>query len=121
MYDLHSEFDIQKHKQKYVNYLEVVIHKDGSVHYAIPSHQEYVIALCCKQKNITRDELNDLCPEEYYFDFMTWLCGQSDAIAVWSEFIVYANIYSEQIETLKKLAEEGLYSGSIPSSPVKNM
>ena len=70
-YDLHSDFDIQKHKENFINYLEVVIHPDGSVHYAVPSHQEYLIRYICEHRNITREELEAKCPREYYCDFMT--------------------------------------------------
>ena len=43
MYDLHSPFDLQKHMETYINYLEVVIFPDGHIEYAVPSHQEKLI------------------------------------------------------------------------------
>ena len=44
-YDIYRPFDAEKHKAKYSNYLEVLILEDGTVVYAIPSHQEKAIAL----------------------------------------------------------------------------
>lgn len=42
-YNLYCKFDIQKHKETYKNYLEVIIDEEGSIHYAVPSHQEFLI------------------------------------------------------------------------------
>lgn len=36
-YDIYCAFDLEKHKQTYVQYLEVVILEDGTVEYAVPS------------------------------------------------------------------------------------
>ena len=44
-YDIYCAFDLEQHKQTYVQYLEVVILEDGTVEYAVPSHQEKLIAL----------------------------------------------------------------------------
>lgn len=49
-YDIYCAFDLEKHKQTYVQYLEVVILEDGTVEYAVPSHQEKLIALACMKK-----------------------------------------------------------------------
>ena len=42
MYNVHSEFDLKKHKEKFINYLEVVIEPNGKIHYAVPSHQLFL-------------------------------------------------------------------------------
>ena len=44
-YDIYCAFDLEKHKQTYVQYLEVVILEDGTVEYAVPSHQEKLIEI----------------------------------------------------------------------------
>ena len=72
-YDVYSEFDLQQHKEHFVNDLEVMIDSDGAVHYAVPSHQEYAIAEACRKLGVTRQELSDMTPKEYYFDWLTWL------------------------------------------------
>jgi len=111
MYDLYSPFDIEQHKKNFVNYLEVVIFPDGHIEYAIPSHQEKLIAVCMEDLGITREELNKRCPKEYYFDFMTWLCNVSHCVSVWNEYIVKSDtvpLTQEQRNTIYDLENEGL-------------
>ena len=112
MYDLNSKFDIEQHKKHYVNYLEVVIFPDGHIEYAVPSHQEKLIAVCREKLHISRNELNDMCPEEYYCDFMTWLCTISECVSVWNNFIVHSDtipMTDRQKQSLQKLKDAGLY------------
>ena len=114
-YDIYCAFDLEKHKQTYVQYLEVVILEDGTVEYAVPSHQEKLIALACQKKGVSRQELNDLCPREYYYDFLTWLCMQANAVAVWNNDCCYGlSINRKQIGTLRRLKKAGVYGGTIP-------
>ena len=110
--NIYSEFNINKHKETYINYLEVIIDAEGTVYYAVPSHQEFLINYICKRDNLTRNELDDLCPREYYFDFMTWLCKISKCISVWNNF--YFGIANEKQKLkLKELSENKLYTGNI--------
>lgn len=104
---LNSPFDIDIHKATFINYLEVVILEDGTIEYAVPSHQEKLIKIACKRLNVTRAELNRMCPRNYWADFITWLCDQSHAIAVWNTF--YQGSPNElQMESLYKLQEADL-------------
>ena len=111
-YGIYSEFDIQRHKETFVNYLEVIIEENGHVLYAVPSHQEKAIELACKAKGWTRDELNDACPQEFYCDFLTWLLSLTNCISVWNDFYM-GNANEKQIEMLRKLKEAKIYKGSI--------
>lgn len=113
-YSLSSIFDIEKHKATFVNYLEVVILHNGAVVYAVPSHQEMLIKLACLKTGMTRDQLKDACPREYYFDFTKWLCMMSGAVAVWNEHCEYGTPTVQQIAMLRKLKMAGLYRGAIP-------
>lgn len=113
-YGLHSAFDIEKHKATFPYYLEVVIDADGKVMYAVPSHQEKLIALARQKLGITRDELNAMCPREYYGDFMRWLCLLTSAMSVWDGWCEYGNPSTKQISTLRRLKMAGLYKGMIP-------
>lgn len=61
MYDVYSEFDIAEHQKHFINYLEVCIHPDNYVAYAVPSHQQYVVAYGAFERDITRKEFEDLC------------------------------------------------------------
>ena len=114
MYDLSCDFNMELHKKTYIHYLEVVIDPDGVIHYAVPSHQEYLIAECMKKMNWSRQELSDACPEEYYGDFVTWLCKISGCISVWENFIQFWEINDVQFITLKELQKEDLYLGNMP-------
>lgn len=113
-YNLYCEFDIEKHKQNYTNYLEVIIDSDGKIMYAVPSHQEKLIAMACKKLNVNRPGLDALCPREYWGDYLNWLCQKTEAIAVWNDNYYAANINQKQINALKRLKMAGLYKGGIP-------
>lgn len=110
-YSIYSNFDIEQHKKTFTHYLEVVIDESGKIMYAVPSHQEKMISLACEKLNVTREELNAMCPKEYYCDFMTWICKMSGACAVWENFIVCDKLTEQQIKALQMLKENGLYLG----------
>jgi hypothetical protein len=107
---LHAPFDFETHKKTFINYLEVVILEDGTIEYAVPSHQEKLIHVACKKLRVTRKELEDLCPKEFYFDYNTWLCNVSGCVSVWNDFKM-GEPNEIQTAALKKLKEEGLYHG----------
>lgn len=109
---LHSPFDIEIHKQLFINYLEVCIHPDGTIAYAVPSHQEYLYMYLMSRLNKTRDEINAMVPKKYYFDMHTWLCKESGCIMVWNEFY-HGTANTKQCNALRKLKMHGLYKGAI--------
>lgn len=109
---MRKPFNMETHKVTFVNYLEVVITEDGTIEYAVPSHQEKVIAVACEKLDITRKELEDLCPKEYYWDYMTWLCKISSCVSVWNEWIIGTPNELQQ-KALEQLAEHGLYRGKL--------
>ena len=113
-YNLHSDFNTEQHKKTYTHYLEVIIDENGKIMHSVPSHLEMMIKLSCEKLNVTREELNVMCPQEYYFDFMTWLCKISGACAVWERFIKADRLTERQIKALQMLMDNGLYLGEIP-------
>lgn len=115
---LHSEFSIERHKEAFKNYLEVVIDEDGTVMYAVPSHQEKMIEIACKKLKVTRDELKNMCPEEYYLDFILWLSKVSSSCSVWINYVIGHSFTEKQINKLQELQNEGLYWGAIPKTKV---
>lgn len=119
-YDLYSEFDMEMHSKTFVRYLEVVIDPDGKVMYAVPSHQEKCIALACGKLGVTRNELKAMCPREFYFDFLKWLCKVSGAIAVWNDYCEYWEPTVKQIGKLRQLKMAGLYTGPVPVTHEKD-
>ena len=111
-YDVYSEFDLEKHKETFVNYLEVMIGVDGDVHYAVPSHQEYAIGEACRKLGVSRDELCRMTPPEYYFDWLEWLLMQCGMVAVWNDFYM-GEANNRQKNALKKMKLFGVYKGKI--------
>ena len=105
MYDLSSTFDIEKHRVHYFNYFEAIIFPDGHIEYAIPSHQEKLVHICCELLKVHRQTLYDMCPEEYYYDFVTWLCNVSGCISIWTNFMIKSDnkpITHNQIKIIQK-------------------
>ena len=109
---VYSDFDIEQRSETFIHYLEAVIDENGKIMYAIPSHQEKLISLACEKLNVTREELNAMCPQEYYCDFMDWLCKMSGSCA--ENFIRCDKLTEQQIKALQMLKENGLYLGEIP-------
>lgn len=105
-------FDIKTHKKTFINRLEVVILEDGTVEYAVPSHQMKLIELACKKLSVTKDELSELCPEEYGHHFNKWLSKVSGILLVWESF--YEGTPNEaQLAKLKELQGAGFYIGKL--------
>lgn len=116
---LHGPFDIELHKQIFIDYLEVMIDTDGIVHYAVPSHQEFLISKTMERNHWTREELKNACPKEMYGRFLEWLISQSGGyIPVWKNFVLNYPLNTKQVSTLSKLKSAGLFSGMIPKPKV---
>lgn len=113
-YSIYCDFDIEQHKKKYVNYLEVLIEEDGWIVYAVPSHQEKAIELACQKLRVNRQELMAMCPKEYYFDFLNWLLIVSGTVAVWNDFCSAPTVTKKQIASLRRLKMAGIYKGAVP-------
>ena len=109
---LHSPFSVEKHKKTFVNYLEVCIDPFGGIHYAVPSHQEWLIGELMKMKGCDRDAAFDLVPTEFYLNVMEWLAASTNCIAVWSDHII-GRCNRFQRESLVMLKRAGLYKGDI--------
>ena len=113
-YDVYSQFDLEQHKQTFIDYLEVLIDEDGTIMYAVASHQQKGIALACARLNVSREQLDALCPREYCCDFMRWLCMIAKVVFVWNDDCVAVNPTIKQIGALRRLKMAGVYHGRIP-------
>ena len=111
MYDVYSRFDIDKHQKTFVNYLEVVIRADGTVEYAVPSHQEKLIRIGMEQRGLSREDFLKLCPVDMWFDCLTWLCQQTGCVAVWTNGVQASIITEEQSAVLDEFRKRGLLVG----------
>ena len=115
-YDVYSQFDLEKHKQTYVNYLEVLIDEDGTIMYAVPSHQEKAVALACARLNVSREQLMDMVPRDHYCAMNEWLCKVAKIIMVWTYGCIFDNPNCKQIGALRRLKMAGVYNGSVPKA-----
>ena len=113
---LHSPFNIKTHKETFVNYLEIVIDKDGVCHYAVPSHNGILEMMVCKKHKIKFEWFNfsekagALCPKNMYADYPEWLCKETECIMVWGDPTnkVLGKPNTKQLLTLQELEKEGL-------------
>ena len=116
MYDVYSKFNMEKHKETFINYLEVIVFPDGHVEYAVPSHQEKLISVCRQLLKVSRDTLFDMCPQEYYCNVIVWLCNVCGCISVWTDGIIKSDntpLTNAQWNTLNKMKEIGIYKGNL--------
>lgn len=104
--DRTTVFDYETHRKNFTNYLEVIINKDGTIEYAVPSHQQKLLNLYCKNHNVTMEELWNLIPIEESPE--SWIVFNEGVISVWYDFIIRPEyITEEQKNTLHKLKETG--------------
>lgn len=114
-YSLYSAFDMNEHKKKYVNYLEVIIDERGKIYYATPSHTIKLEELVMEKLNLSSIyEVKNLCPVDMYCSYMDWLLSESKCIAVWDTLCKCDSINRKQYLKLKLLKINGLYHGPIP-------
>lgn len=112
---LAQPFDIQRHKAAKYLELELMIHPNGDMVYAIPSHQEFLIQKAMELHGWTREQLMDACPREFYLDFMQWLIPTAGGwIPVWPIGILNYPLTHKQVAALRRLKMSGLYRGYIP-------
>ena len=109
---MNQPFSIEVHKANFKDYLEVILDPQGTVHYAVPSHQEFMIRFACNRDNLSREDLESLVPHEYYCDFMTWLSKYTGCVAVWNRMII-GELNIHQKATLRRLKLAGLYHGGV--------
>jgi hypothetical protein len=106
-YTVHSAFDLESHKRTFINYMEAVILPSGEVQYAVPSHQEKLIAIFLADNNhLTREQLWEIIP--IWADVIDWLQKYTGCISVWSDFYAGEPNTPEQKATLALLIEHGL-------------
>lgn len=114
---LSEPFSVETHKRVFTDYLEVVIDRDGVVHYAVPSHQEKILQIMMKELNMGREEvikyLNQLELDAPTKDWYYILTSASGCVMVWTHFKSSGMSNDKQKETLRLLQKEGLYYGAV--------
>lgn len=79
------------------------------------------MALAMKKLGKTKQEISDMCPREFYLNYLNWLLGLTGAIAVWSEFVSGPEFTKAQVAMLRKLKMAGVYTGAVPKISSKNL
>ena len=113
MYDMHSKFDINLHQKHFVNYLEVVILPNGDIEYAVPSHQQFLIKYGAQIHNLSIEEFENLCPVEYYCNYLYWLSIQTHCVIVWSQGYFGIDITDKQRKVLDQFVDLKLMKDTI--------
>lgn len=114
-YSVYSDFDIQKHKETFIHYLEVVIDENGKIMYAVPSHTLKIEKIAAEKMGFsTQKELHDACPPNRYGDYFEWLTEKAGAIAVWEGMHAGHSVNKKQLAALRSLKMAGLYLGALP-------
>lgn len=105
-------FSISVHKNTFIDYLEIILDESGEAHYAVPSHQEWLIRYACNKLKVSREMLESICPSEMYFNYIEWLTKITECVAVWDiEYVGSLNQHQKAMLELLKL--NGLYKGEI--------
>lgn len=109
MYDYNSKFDVEKHKETFVNYCEVIITPDGEIHYAQPSHNHFLERYGAERDGTDVDTFVNKCPAEWYFDYHHWLVIETKCVSCRTVgYVCVDEITEAQYRSLKMLIEEGL-------------
>lgn len=112
-----NEF-ISRHKSKYINYCEAIITEDGTIQYAIPSHQNKLIELygvpMSQGQVLDYDgkeftDLKNKVPVQANFTY--WLADYLNAVIIWYDYTVFPlNYTKDQISVVKSLIENDVLS-----------
>lgn len=105
-YNLHSKFNYKKHSETYICYCEVVIMPNGTVHYAVPSHLEFLMNTYCTKHNVTRKELYNYLYHEYTLLPIDFLLEKLHAVCVWYNYYE-GRPNKKQQRVLNKLQDTG--------------
>lgn len=84
---LHSPFDVETHKQNFINYCEVIIWPDGKIEYAVPSHNEALIKAYAKQHGLSRDEAVEEARLRFGFYAIDSIMKETGIIEVWYDYL----------------------------------
>lgn len=113
---LRSPFEVEAHKETFVDYLEVMVDVLGGVHYAVPSHQRFMEHAIIRHWGL--ESIEDVwaqCGD--LFDYFDWLLEQTGCVAVWNDRVC-GKLNEAQHRTLMMLEREGLYRGDVPAVTV---
>lgn len=100
---LRGPFDVETHKETFVDYFEAVARPDGRIEYAVPSHQMKLEAIC-RENGV--DPVED-CPDGMIWGYLEWLIGQTGCVLLWGDRYV-GKPNARQRQAIRMLCAEGL-------------
>lgn len=106
---LHSPFDFETHNKAFFYYCEVVIYPDGTIEYAVPSHQQKAIDIYCKKHKLTKDDCYEIWNKDlFWYDKVLAELG---LVFVWYDQIQrFSNMTDKQQKALLYLVLAGCVS-----------
>jgi hypothetical protein len=116
---------VNYHNSKYIDYCEILISNDGSIQYAIPSHQLKLMELY----GVPRDQLYDNKGKEYNELLNTiplsanptyWLGDYMNCTIVWYNMVLFPfNYTKDQIDVVNILKDNNILSDDISLDIIK--
>lgn len=107
---LHRPFDIETHKKTFINYCEVVILEDGTIEYAVPSHEQKLLEVVAKKHGMTKQEIIDKVRDsnllQYWYEILSHDAKCMQVSNSSCRFFFKAN--DAQIKSLQTLIANGL-------------
>lgn len=98
---------IRYHNARFKAYCEIIIFPNGTIQYAIPSHQHALLQVYADKIGYHRVD-NGLweliSPMDFGFE---WLLKETRCVSVWWSNIAFNTITDKQFDTLVKLSESG--------------
>lgn len=92
------------------SYCEAILFDDGTISYAIPSHNEMLIRIALERDNITRNELDKAMPIEA--SPVHWLTEYLNCSSLWFNSCISCNLTDLQKESLIKLQKVGVIANN---------
>ena len=106
---LYRPFDLQMHADNFKNYCEVIICEDGSIEYAVPSHQERLIMHYANKHHISRNKVIELFYNDV--DAIEKMMVDTKIVFVWYEHLCnFTKMNAEQLHALNLLIIYGCVS-----------
>ena len=102
---LKGPFDVNTHKATFTDYLEVVVTEDGTIVYAVPSHQRVLERLYALRTGM---DANEACPRERWLDMLDWLMEETGCVCAYTAGVLGRPHTMAQQAALTMLYEEGL-------------
>lgn len=100
---LYKPFNAEMHKDNFICYCEVIIHKDGLIEYAVPSHQEKLIQIYADKHLMSRDNAMDFLRQQQEDPIDLMMCD-TGCIYIWYDHMHNAtNLTDAQMHALTLL------------------